>query len=103
MWFKKRKNRPGYDYFSHHVDDFLITGFGLKDVLARLKDTYTITGGQMPEQHLGMSLKRYPEGQCIEISSHMYVQTVLTKVKEVLGLTNIKRQTHLLLVHLNLN
>ena len=29
MWYKKRTDKPGYDYFSHHVDDFLITGFGI--------------------------------------------------------------------------
>ena len=55
MWYKKRRDKPGYDYFSHHVIDFLITGFGIMDVLAELKKTYTITRGKMSNQHLSMS------------------------------------------------
>ena len=26
LWYKKQDNGTGYDYFSHHVDDFSITG-----------------------------------------------------------------------------
>ena len=37
MWYKKRTDRSGYDYFSHHVDDFLITGVGILDVIAERK------------------------------------------------------------------
>ena len=83
MWFKKRTDKPGYDYLSHHVDDFLITGFGIKDVLAELKKTYTITGGKMPNQHLFMILKRHPNGYFLEIGSHQYVTNILVKEKEI--------------------
>ena len=40
MWYKKRTDKPGYDYFSHHVDDFLITGFGILDALAEKENLY---------------------------------------------------------------
>ena len=73
------------------MDNFLITGFGILDVLAELKKTYTITGGKMPNQHLGMSLKRHPNIQYIEIGSHQYVTNNLVKVKEILGITTLKK------------
>ena len=34
MCYKKRTDKLGYDYFSHDVVDFLITGFGILDVFA---------------------------------------------------------------------
>ena len=79
MWYKKRKNKPGYDYLSHHVNDFLVTGFDTKNVLENLKKTYTITGGKMPEQHLGMILKRSDDGSMIKIGSHNYINKFYLK------------------------
>ena len=45
----------------------------------------------MPNQHLGMSLKRHPSSQCIEIGSHQYVANIIVKVKEILGITTLKK------------
>ena len=56
IWFRKRGDKSGYDYFSHHVDDFLITAKNATAILKEIKESYTITGGIMPDHHLVMEM-----------------------------------------------
>ena len=60
LWYKPRADGSGYDYFTHHVDDFLITGIIVKKFIKDLKKSYTITGNEShPFIHLGMDIKQF--------------------------------------------
>ena len=38
LWFRLRKDQKGYDYFSHHEDDFLVSGRNQSNVIKTLKN-----------------------------------------------------------------
>ena len=91
MWYRKREDWPEYNYFSHHIHDFLLNRFNLHKTLDNLKNTYTITGGTMPKHHLRMSIERNDEGNNINLGSHEYVREVINKIKNLLGITRLKK------------
>ena len=80
MWCKIRKDKLGYDYFSHHVDDFLFSGQGLEQYMKDLEKSYTIPGQEVPKLHLGMDIKIKNKNSW-ELGRHSYVKEVLEKVK----------------------
>ena len=74
LWYKPRADGSGYDYFTHHVDDFLITGNNVRKYIKDLKKSYTITGNEShPSIHLGMDIKQF-KPHCYEIGSKSYIK-----------------------------
>ena len=58
LWYRLREDKKGYDYFSHHVDDFLISGKTPLKWIKELEESYTITGKTEPKIHLGMDFNK---------------------------------------------
>ena len=93
LWYKLANDGKSYDYFFHHVDDFLHTSDEFKEFLTYLKKKYTITGGVFPDVHLGMNIQRDDSG--ITLSSHEYIQQAVDRVKHLTGRSELKtHDTH---------
>ena len=91
LWYKQREDGLGYDYFTHHIDDFLITGRNVRTYIKDLKKSYTITGNEShPFLHLGMDINQF-KPHFYEIGSKSYIKQVSDRVKEILEITVLKK------------
>ena len=86
FWYRLCDDESGYDYFSHHVDDFICSGENIKRWLEFLKHSYTVTGGEKPEFHLGMDIKskHKKEKHKLIISSHSYLKEIILKIENTI-------------------
>ena len=100
LWYRLRKDQSGYDYFSHHVDDFLVTGKNPDTWVDQLKRAYTISGGEPPKHHLGMDISSYDcnNKKFWRIACGTYIIEALKNVCDALGIKDPnelgKRCTH---------
>ena len=53
LWYREREDGTGYDYFSHHVDYFLVSGKIPQHWINMLEKTYSIPTQGEVKHHLG--------------------------------------------------
>ena len=84
IWFRLREDESQYDYFSHHVDDFLLSGDeSIQRWIDMLEISYTITGKGEPKYHLGYDIEKVDKN-CYKLGSKIYVKNELDKVERIL-------------------
>ena len=44
LWYRLRDDKKAYDYFSHYIDDFRVSGSQPTEWIKQLEQLYTITG-----------------------------------------------------------
>ena len=90
IWYRLREDESQYDYFSHHVDDFLLSGdTNIKKWIDTLELSYTITGKGEPKYHLGHDIDKIHK-HCYKLGSRTYVKNALDKVKRILNVDTIQ-------------
>ena len=90
IWYRLREDESQCDYFSHHVDDFLLSGDkSIKRWIDMLELSYTITGKGEPKYHLGHDIDKINKN-CYKLGSRTYVKNALEKVKRILKTDTIQ-------------
>ena len=85
IWYRLREDESQYDYFLHHVDDFLLSGDeNIKRWIDMLEISYTITGKGEPKYYLGHNIEKINKN-CYKLGSKTYVKNALDKVKRILN------------------
>ena len=92
LWYRLRNDKKAYDYFCHHVDDFLVSGQQPEKWIEQLKKPYTITGKTEPKIHLGMDFKREND-HTWSIGSHSYITDAVKLVSDILKKPLGKKKT----------
>ena len=83
LWYKLRENKKSYDYFSHHVDNFLVSGSQPTEWIKQLEKSYTITGKTEPKTHLGMDFNK-ENTHTWTIGIHSYITDAAKRVSKIL-------------------
>ena len=89
LWYMLAKDGKSYDYLSHHVDDFLHTSDEYLKFLEHLRKEYTVTGGEFPDVHLGMNIKRSEDGKIV-LSCHDYISQAVERIKKLVNRDSLK-------------
>ena len=85
IWYILQDDESQYDYFSRHVDDFLLSGDEKNQKwIDMLEISYTMTGKGEPKYHLGHYIEKINKN-CYKLGSKTYVKNVLDKVKRILN------------------
>ena len=93
FWYRKPKNGGGYDYIASHVDDLLIAAKDAEGILKFLKSRFTIKGGDLPSDYLGLTMKVTNDGQGWGLHTKPYLDQCLESVKSITGQARLSKQS----------
>ena len=90
MWY--RANGDTYEYIGTHTDDLMVASKEVERVFNELKKFYSFKATDAPKYHLGVDyVYLWVNGKMqYEMGSFTYIAEVLGRVKEVLGVENLR-------------
>ena len=73
FWWKLRDDESGHNYITFHVDDLMVAAKDPHEILRFLKSEFTVKGGDLPKDCLGLTLKVTDDGEGWKLLTRSYL------------------------------